>query len=433
MLSRIYGLISAFVFIALFPLLLPIALLKPKYRYRLAERFGHYNKLFRQDSRQRLTVWIHASSVGEVQAARALIDELGRQNFPARFVVSVMTEQGYRVARHHFTDKITVLLAPLDVGFIVQRSLRQIKPDIYICLETELWPAMLLACRSAGVTMALLNGRLSERSLRSYRRFLWLMRPVVRSFSEIGVITQRDKERFQHLGVDSKRLQVTGNSKYDLVPAGDEAVREHYLRFFRLAKEKKVFICGSTRSGEEKLLLATYQYLRDQEPENFLLIIAPRHLERLPIVEKLLKEKRLKFDRFSAVKERGRRQDIVLVDTMGELSQLYSIGDYIFCGGSLVERGGHNVMEAAIWGKPVYYGPYMKDFRDATELLEAGGAGFPVKSEKELAEKILYHIHTPAEYIRACQNARTVTMDQHGAAKRQADIILKLRPLEKLR
>ncbi len=420
MLPRIYGVFSTIVFIILFPLLFPVALFRPSFRYRLGERFARYRGLGKQAGGT--VVWIHASSVGEVQAARALMQALDRDGEDLNFVLSVMTEQGHRVACRCLAESVSVIMAPLDAGCIVRRALRLIRPDLYICLETELWPAVLLGCRRSGVKMALLNGRLSERSLSGYLKIPGLMRSVVRTFDEIGVITAADRDRFLRLGADSGKIHVTGNSKYDLRMEKSDQARSFYRGLLGCGN-REVFICGSIRHGEERMLLRTYRRLRQRGKEGLLLILAPRHLERLPGLEELLRGERLAFDRFSELGSRGRRHRVIVVDTMGELARLYAAGDYIFLGGSLVNRGGHNLMEAAFWGKPVYYGPFVGDYSDAAALLEAAGAGFPVADHRELGDRILEHMNNADAYRRACRMALEVVAAQRGAAGRQARII----------
>ncbi len=372
-------------------------------------------------------IWLHAASVGEVQAARILIGELAARHGRFRCVLTTMTMQGWRVARDLLPETVTCLMAPLDAPPAVRRAIRLIRPDLYICLETELWPVMLTEAGRAGIPMLLLNGRMSERSFRRYRRIRGFMTRILREFKRLGVIGDDDARRFADLGFPARHIQVTGNIKYDLQPRDQKRVRSRYRRELDL-DGSLVFVSGSTHSGEEELLLPVYRRLRDCVELPVTWIVVPRHLRRLPEVEGLLVRSGVAYDLLSAVRTSGRTSGIILVDSMGELADLYAAADFVFCGGSLVERGGHNVMEAARWGVPVYFGPSMKDFRDAADLLLAAGAGFEVADADILADLILAHLADPDRYRAIGRLAAEVAGAQGGAARRQVEMVLSLLP-----
>jgi 3-deoxy-D-manno-octulosonic-acid transferase len=333
-----------------------------------------------------------------------------------------MTTQGKKVAREQLTPDVICLLAPLDAPLIVDRVLTAIAPDIYICIETELWPLLLHKAAARGVKLVLLNGRMSEKSCRNYLKIRYLFAGLLQKFDRIAVISTADRERYLAVGADDMLLSVEGNVKYDLsLPEGAETLREHYGSMLDLREE--VLITGSTHTGEEELLVPVFLHL--QAERELLWIIAPRHLQRLPAIMEMLTARGLGFDRFSDLRKGDkRRHSVVILDSLGELADLYGIATYIFCGGSLVERDGHNVMEAAIWGKAVCYGPSIGDFRDAVELLESVQAGFRVDDAQALEEKIRWFRNHPAEYENACRRAGDMAGAQQGAAERQAAIIL---------
>ncbi|NOQ47446.1 MAG: hypothetical protein GQ559_12420 [Desulfobulbaceae bacterium] len=407
-----------------------IGFLARRYGYGLTQRLGNYPTSDFGEGGNCRRVWLHASSVGEVQAARVLIGEFSARHPEIHCILTTMTEHGHRVALKQFTDKVSCYLAPLDMAPAVRRALQAIRPDLYVCLETELWPAMLTEARRAGIRMVLLNGRMSERSYRRYRRIHCLIEPLLDGFEAFGVIRQADADRFAGLGVSREQIQVTGNIKYDLQAGDADSVRGQYRTALGL-EGKKVFICGSTHTGEEELLISVYRRLADQSDSEFIWIVAPRHLERLAQVKSLFNSHGIGFDLYTGIMQGNRLHGVILVDCMGELANLYAAGDFIFCGGSLVDRGGHNIMEAARWGRPVYFGPSMKDFRDAVELLEPAGAGFQVMDAGELTEIILAHMHDAAEYNKACRAALSVAASQHGSAKRQVDMVERLLGLNK--
>lgn len=426
----LYGLYRAFgtaLFILSYPALQLLIWLRPNDRLGLRQRLrgGAASCRIKNDGAPR--IWIHAASVGEVAAAGVLIRELTSGGRPPEIVLTTMTVQGLTVARRQLPQEICCFLAPLDVGRIVRRVLDQVRPDMYVCLETELWPAMLGELRRRGTTMVLLNGRMSASSFRRYRLVWGLMGPLLQNFAGVAVIREEDGARFAGLGVDPLRLQVTGNIKFDF-PAEDIPATRLQSRKKLGVDREAVFLCGSTRSGEERLLAGVYQALAAQAGADLVWVIAPRHLRRLSEVKGILEDLGLGFDLYSELESRLRRQNVVLVDCLGELARLYSGGDYNFVGGSLVPRGGHNIMEAARWGRPVYYGPHIDDFRDAAHILEDSGAGFRAVDAGQLIEQIRRHMTDTTAYRHACAGAVAAIASQRGTACRQAEIIMRLLP-----
>ncbi len=373
------------------------------------------------DSRR--MIWIHAASIGEVQAARALISALIRQQCNCRFYLTTMTRQGREVALAQLPEDVCCGLAPLDTPQAVAKTLQALQPDIYICLETELWPVMLTKARLAGIAMLLLNGRMSERSSSRYRRIAKTMAKLLSGFATIGVISRQDGARYQFIGAPADRIRICGNMKYDVQVPEVHVIRKKYRAILNLTDET-VFICGSTRRGEEQLLLPVYRRLQQKTTTRLVWIIAPRHLNRLAEVQGLLEDAGLNYDLLSTCRTQGRQQDIILVDSMGELADLYSAADFVFCGGSLVDKGGHNIMEPIRLQRPVYFGPYMKDFRDAVELVVSAGAGVQVKNADELADQLTACLQDSEKYQQVCQAAAGLAKSQQGAVQRQADLVM---------
>ena len=423
MLYFIYQILIGLLFYISFPLLFLLVLTTGKHRQGLSERLGLYRQIRRQDRRE-VRVWLHAASVGEVQAARAIIHVLRKRLPQARFILTTMTTHGKRVAAEQLASDVLCILAPLDVPLIVDHVLTVIDPDIYICLETELWPLLLHKAAAHGVKLVLVNGRMSEKSCRNYRKIRYLIAGVLQKFSRIAVISEADRERYLAVGAGEACLSVEGNVKYDLsLPVDAEGLKERYRSMLDLPDGLDVLVSGSTHTGEEELLVPLYVHLH-QEKE-LLWIIAPRHLERLPAIMELLQTHQLGFHRLSELQKGIRRQEFVIIlDSLGELADIYAVATYVFCGGSLVAKGGHNMMEAAIWDKPVLYGPSIDDFRDAAELLESARAGFRVDNVQALEEMIRTFRNTPAEYISAGLRAGDIARRQLGTAERQAAIIM---------
>ena len=419
----VYQILVGLLFYACFPLLLLLVLATGRHRQGLSERLGLYRRIRRQDP-QEARVWLHAASVGEVQAARTIIDALRKRLPRARFILTTMTAHGKRVAQEQLSPDVHCLLAPLDVPLLVDHVLTAIAPDIYVCLETELWPLLIHKAAARGVRLVLVNGRMSENSFRHYQRIKWLIAGILGKFTRIAVISETDRERYLAVGAADERLSVEGNVKYDLaLPDDAPGLKQRYQAILGLPGGLDVLVAGSTHTGEEGMLIPLYTRLHTEK--NLLWIIAPRHLERLPSIIELLQARGLGFQRFSDLqKGEKRRHTIILLDSLGDLAGIYAVATYVFCGGSLVERGGHNMMEAAIWDKPVFYGPSIGDFRDAAELLESARAGFRVADVRALEELIRGFRNKPEEYADACRRAGAVAVRQQGAAERQAAVIM---------
>jgi 3-deoxy-D-manno-octulosonic-acid transferase len=420
----IYRLLTRLSFILVFPGFLVYAVLTGKHRKGLGQRLGYYRGERLASSGGGPVIWLHASSVGEIKAAEILASRLRAEIPQAALVLTTMTEQGLRVARQQLDHRIDCLLAPLDLPGAVDRAIHRLRPDFYLCLETELWPNMLAALRKRDIPCFLLNARLSDRSFRRYRLLHGFTRQVLGSFTNIAAISEADAERLIALKAAPEKIRVCGNVKYDLEPLAEpERIRRDWQRRLGLAVDTPVLVAGSTHGGEELLLLKVWRELKRGLP-GLVLILAPRHLGRLETVGAELAAAGAEFDLLSRVKKNGRQHDLVVVDTMGVLASLYAVATFIFCGGSLVNRGGHNIMEAAAWGRPVLYGPSMKDFADAKTLLEAGGGGFQVADGAELLIRIKELAADPAFYRQAAAGAGQTALSQRGAAAMQLQPVL---------
>ena len=407
---------------ALLPAVLPaVNILAPE--WEAGQRLGNYQQRPALITAGPL-LWIHAASVGEMQAARVLIAALTEKIPSGRFMLTAMTRQGRDAARARMPKTVRCELAPIDTPQAVTAALRTLRPDIYICLETELWPTMLQETGRAGIPMLLLNGRLSVSAFRRYQRICGFMTELLKGFAAVGVIREEDGDRYRQLGVEAGRIKVCGNLKYDLPAADAAAVREKYQLLLNPGG-KKIFICGSTRSGEEELLLPVYRRLRTETADNLLWIIAPRHLNRLDEIKRLLTQAGLNCELLSDCAAKGGSKDIVLVDSLGELADLYALGDVNFCGGSLVDKGGHNIMEPVRWHRPVLFGPFMHDYQDAADLVLTAGAGFQVRDADELADRLVHLLRDERLQQTVCQAAGRLACSQQGAAQRQADMVLR--------
>lgn len=377
-------------------------------------------------------IWLHGASVGEVQVARALIAELQRTVPEATVILSTVTEQGQKVARKQLPPEVLTIYAPLDLRPTVDKFIATLRPTIYVCLETELWPNIIRQLHRRKVPLVLLNGRISASSFKNYSKVKGFTTEILASFAALATIRAEDRERFLALGADPDKMTVLGNAKYDLgrnrpAPAEEggedgEALPARYRSLLGLAADQPLLLAGSTHAGEEEAMLTAYRELK-ATIGNLVLVLAPRHLRRVPAVAALLATEKCDFTPFSQLPVRNRPAEVVLLDTMGELASLYAVATYVFCGGSLVERGGHNIMEAAVWGKPIFYGPHMKDFADAKELLEAEQASFPIRHPQEMVAAILA-LHADQEAYQALrQRVLRVAQAQHHSARAQVRLL----------
>ncbi len=419
----LYSITISLLLILFLPFVLPYCLVTRKYINGLGQRFGFFKVNYCRHQPHR--IWFHAASVGEVQAAKALIDELDKRNIDADFIISTVTEQGQLAVKRQFGSRVVCLYAPVDLPWIINRFIKLIKPTVYVCLETELWPNILHQLNIRGITTLLLNGRLSARSCRHYQFIAAFMSRVMNSISAAAVISRQDMERYTALGLEQEKIIVSGNAKYDLETAPVHGTGESARKLPELHPRpgQIILVAGSTHNGEEETLINVHQHLRLKLP-GLLTIIAPRHLERLPALEGFLNQRRLKFQKFSNLSAGVRTADIILLDYMGVLTRLYAKADFIFCGGSLTAKGGHNIMEAAVQGRPPFFGPHMDDFADAAALLIEKRAGFQIASGAELEERILYFTSHKHEYHKYCQAALQTAKAQQGAARRQVDLLL---------
>ena len=422
MLYTLYQLFGWLFFIVIFPFACVFLGFSGKHRQGLRQRLGHVEDV-QLDEEKPVRIWLHAASVGEIQVAKVLIAEFKRQLPEASIVVSTGNRHGLAVAAQVLPEDVPCFFAPLDLIGIVNRTLETIRPTIYVCLETELWPNIIRQAQHHGAKLFLLNGRLSKNSFAGYRKIKSFMHDLLSCFTKISVIQGDDAKRFRALGADPASIRILGNAKYDqAITQTEPNMAGRYRQMLNVHLQQPVLVTGSTHTGEEAMLIEVFRSLQQRLPD-LVWVIAPRHLRRLTEIEKLFADQGIATMRLRQVQEQGRSTDVVLVDTMGELAGLYSVATYVFCGGSLVDRGGHNVLEAAAWGTPVFYGPHMADFSDAKALLEAENAGFCVKNPRELTRLLLYFIEKPEEYAVAGRGALKVAGRQQGSAQKQVALI----------
>ncbi len=350
-----------------------------------AERLGWLPNEQRATLHEKPVIWLHAVSVGEVIAARPLLKGL-RGRYPGhQLLLSVTTETGRGVAEHdQLADQ--VIYFPFDIGPAVRRALDAVQPQVVIIMETEIWPLFTQEASRRGIPLLLANGRISDRSSARYRRLAWFFSPVLAGFACLGMQTALDRERIIAAGAPAERSQVLGNLKYD-IPCDPVPVelRMELRKQYAIAADNLVFTAASTHSGEEQAVLTVWRELSGQYPDARLVLV-PRHPERAAEVARLAEQfgfvcrrrTELSLDRLLAADE------LLLVDTVGELTKIYQLSDVVFVGGSLVQSGGHNLLEPAACSVPSLFGPQMHNFKEVAALALQYGAGVQVADAAEL-------------------------------------------------
>jgi 3-deoxy-D-manno-octulosonic-acid transferase len=387
------------------------------YERSLAQRFGRYGGGLPAEPR----CWIHAVSVGEAATAVPLVEAIARRWPELAVVMTTVTPTGARLVADRLNGKVTHRYFPLDLPGPVRRALGAVKPRFFIGMETELWPNFLRALERRGVPAMIANGRISDRSFRRYHRVRFLTSRMLRDISVFAMQSQEDARRIIALGAEPERVMVTGNLKTDLAPmeSGGEAV---WQRLLGLGEGDLVWIAGSTHRGEEAAVVDAYTRLRRRFP-NLVLLLAPRHPERVSEVERLVAERGLPTVRRSDLPKARDRDAVVILDTVGELAQIYRVATVVFVGGSLVPTGGHNMLEPALLRKPVLFGLHTTNFRESAELLlEAGGA--VLVQDASLLEARVAELLADADLrCRMGEAALQTIVSRQGAVKHTIELV----------
>ena len=430
----VYSVLIVLFFAVTSPYLLYQAIRYRKYVRSLRQRLGYLPLSFNLDGDD--SIWIHAVSVGEVLTARALLPEL-RERYPRlRIFLSTTTMTGQQVARNNLQYVDEVFYFPFDLRFIVRRTLRLVRPKLFIVMETEIWPNLLRACREAGVKTVLVNGRISSRSYPRYRMARGFFRVVLSDIDRFCMQSAESARRIVEIGADPARVLVTGSLKFDSldIPGATGAAadrgRNRVLRYFRIAPERPVVMAASTLKGEEEPVFEAFQRIRANR-SNALLIIAPRKPERFDEVERIARRGGWNVARRSELRvDAEPRNDVIVLDTIGELAQLYQIGTVVFVGGSLVDAGGHNILEPAVFGKPIVFGPHMENFAEIAQAFLEQGAAVQVKSGRELETALLELLGDPVRRASLGAAARALVEANRGARAKSLGAIAQLMPSE---
>ena len=404
------------------------ALRYKKYVGSLGQRMGYLPVSFNMDGDE--SIWVHAVSVGEVLSARPLISELHAAYPKLRVFLSTTTLTGQQLARRSVSDVDAVFYFPFDWTTTARRTLNVVRPRLFVMTETEIWPNLLRECKRRGVKTLMVNGRISYRSFPRYRMVRPFMKRVLADIDRFCVQGEETSRRLVELGADPSRIVVTGSLKFDSLESSPTPGRgrERVLRFFRVPPSRPVIVAGSTLKGEEEPVIRAFNRVR-ASGVNALLVIAARHPERFGEVERLCRHEGLTVVRRTELPiDAEPRADAVVLDTIGELAQLYQIATVVFVGGSLVPAGGHNILEPALYGKPIVFGPHMQNFGEIAETFLSNGAAIQVRTPGELDETMLSLIGDPVRRARVGAAARALVESNRGARDRTLAVVRDLLP-----
>jgi 3-deoxy-D-manno-octulosonic-acid transferase len=399
--------------------------LKQRRRTGIGERLGRVPQRIRAAA-ARPTIWIHAVSVGEVLAVSRLVGEL-RARFPEkRVIVSTTTATGQKLARDKFGEQ-DVFYFPLDFAFAVRAYLRELRPELIVLAETEFWPRLLHEAWQSGARVAVVNARISDRSFPRYQRWCSFVARILKHVDIFLTQTDEDARRLKAIGANSARVSVSGNLKFDIVIR--EAPFTAQLRVMLLrARSPKVVVAGSTVEGEEEIVVRAFQQaLNAGTPA--LLIIATRHPERFDTVAQLLTSTGIPWWRRSLLRgDEELRSGVLLLDSLGELGSIYALADIAFVGGSMVPRGGHNILEPATYGKAIVVGPYTENFRDIVEMFRSDEAVFVAGDEQTLASLFRRLLNDGSERAAYGARAAALVKRNEGATGRTLAALANLLP-----
>lgn len=415
--------------LAVSPWLLWSAVRKEKYRAGWGAKLLGRVPLRKND---RPCIWLHAVSVGEVNLLAPLLAELERRRPECEFVISTTTKTGYALAQKRYSE-LTVFYCPLDFSWAVRRALRRVRPELLILAELELWPNLVRAAREQGAQIAIINGRLSEKSFRGYRRIRPLVARLLQQVDLIAAQNEEYAERFRLLGARPTSVVVTGSLKFDGAETNRENARTQQLRTLAgFANDEKVFLAGSTQDPEERLTLEAYRELRSSFP-GLRLVLVPRHPERFDEVAELLTQEQVPFRRRSRLQpgEPLGRDEVLLVDVVGELGAWWGTAAIAYVGGSLSRRGGQNMIEPAAYGAAVCFGPNTWNFRDIVAALRAADAAVVVHDGAELTAFVRQMLAEPEHAAERGERAARLVRSQLGATQRtvdQLEMLLEMQP-----
>ncbi len=405
----IYNIVVVILAIILLPVILIAFILQPKFRAGFKEKIGFYS----YDMKGNKTVIFHAVSVGEVNAIKELVKEYKIKNPDDKIIITTTTATGQEIAQKsliQYADKITYF--PYDFFFSVLSFFNTYKPEKIIIAETEIWPCFISLAKLKDIKIYMVNGRISPKSFNGYRKIKLFIEPILKKYEKIFMQSNDDAQRLINLGANKNTTEVMGNLKFDISQNIDKAQIDNYINELKTSNYR-IFIAASTHKGEDEIVLSVFKKLKEKN-EDVKLLLAPRHPQRYCEVTDLISSTGFKFGKRSS-NDNFDEKDIILLDTMGELSKLYSICYLAFIGGSFSSTGGHNPLEASIWEKPVISGPCIFNFKDVYKIEIEKKCAVIVNSEEEFIEEAISFYSDKNKYVEYCKNAKSVFDENRGA------------------
>ncbi len=429
---KIMVLLYDLIFLIFALIYLPAYLFKRKFHQGFLARLG----ALPQGLNLNRPIWIHAVSLGEVMAIRGLLEELRRVYPEKNFVISTVTETGNKIAKNLIRETDFVTYLPLDLSFIIRKVINRVNPSLFILAETEIWPNLISCLSKKNIPIIIVNARISDRSFKGYSLIRFLLKPQLNKILLFCAQTQLDAERFTALGVSQEKIKVSGNLKFDTMDYTDKRTTEDtdYKQKIGLKSDEKLLVAASTHPGEEKIILGVYKELLS-EFSSLRLLIAPRHPERTKDVERVIRKYKFNSLRVSGLadvqvnpltRKPANPLTIFILDTVGELMNYYAIANIVFVGGSLVQKGGHNILEPAALEKPILFGPHIFNFRDIMDLFLANQAAIMVNSPYALKQKIKEFLINPGQALELGRKAKEVLLKNTGSTKRTIELIRKI-------
>ena len=393
----------------------------------LWERLGFFSEEIQSVCKDQPTVWIHAASVGETGAASPLVTELRKKYPEHKFLFSTMSATGQEMAAQVIAEADEFIYFPIDCPLVIKRAFKRIKPDLIVIMETELWPNFIKEADKSGAKIMVASGRISDESIDQYSYLGPILKDTLSRVDYFSMQSELDKERIIDLGAPPDRVENNGNTKFDQdYGATSEEDKDELYREYKLDPEEPIVVLGSTHDNEEEQLLSLYTDLKEEFPD-LALIVAPRYVERADELEELYQEQGIETIKRSEIEKKDPAQEsVIIVDTIGELAQLYGLADLVFVGGSLIDYGGHNLLEPAAQGKLVFFGPHMFNFKDSTELLLKHEVGIQAADSEKLREEMSYYLSNNSELEEKNQQALAMIAKNQGAAAKNAELAASL-------
>ncbi|MCM8800069.1 MAG: 3-deoxy-D-manno-octulosonic acid transferase [Candidatus Omnitrophica bacterium] len=361
------------------------------------------------------SIWIHAVSVGEVLSIKNLVENLKRRYRDKKIVITTITSTGNRLAKSIFKEE-AIFYLPLDLSFLIDRFIKRLNPSLLILVETELWPNLISNLYQKRIPIVLINARLSPASFKGYLLIKLWISSLLNKIDIFCVQTETDYKRFLKLGLNPNKLKITGNMKFDLMKQFSESTQD-YRKTLMLEPRDILLVAGSTHPGEEKIIIEVYKRLITQI-KNLKLLIAPRHPERSKKIAELIGNFGFSSVFVSELPKDNSDYKVFILDTLGRLIDFYRIADIVFVGGSLVKKGGHNILEPAFFKKPIIFGPYMFNFKDISNQFLEKNASLVVRNKEELFQRIKELLENPQKCSSLGENAFKLILENQGATER---------------